>query len=91
MISVQIRVENPNDSMSITMEIRPNEKDTRYQIPNTGQFTQATKSCLHFFNYRGKEPPYNVEATILRFIFPIRQNQTAAANNRWNKCCFFQS
>ena len=59
-----------NYSMSITMGIRPKEKDRRYQLQVN--FTQATKICLHFFKYRGKEPSYNVEETILRFILPIR-------------------
>lgn len=59
-----------NYSMSITMAVRPKEKDRRYQLQVN--FTQATKICIHFFKHRGKEPSYNVEATILRFILPIR-------------------
>lgn len=59
-----------NYSMSITMAVRPKEKDRRYQLQVN--FTQATKICLHFFKCSEKEPSYNVEATILRFILPIR-------------------
>ena len=38
-------------------------------------FTQATKICLNFFRYKGKEPPYDIEATIQRFLLPIRPNR----------------
>lgn len=62
-----------NYSMSITMAVQPKEKDRRYQLQVN--FTQATKICLHFFKHRAKEPSYNVEATILRFILPIRPNR----------------
>ena len=62
-----------NYSMSITMSVRPKEKDRRHQLQVN--FTQATKICLHFFRHRGQEPPYNVEATILRFVLPIRPDR----------------
>lgn len=62
-----------NYSMSITMSVQPKEKDRRYQLQVN--FTQATKICLHFFRYRGQAPPYNVEATILRFVLPIRPDR----------------
>ena len=62
-----------NYSMSITMGVQPNEKDRRYQLQVN--FTQATKICLHFFKHREKEPSYDVEETILRFILPIRPNR----------------
>ena len=62
-----------NFSMCITMKTCPKENDRRYQLQVN--FTQATKICLHFFKYRGKEPPYDVETTILRFVLPIRPNR----------------
>lgn len=62
-----------NFSMFITMKIQPKEKDRRYQLQVN--FTQATKICLNFFRYRGKEPPYDIEATIERFLLPIRPNR----------------
>lgn len=62
-----------NFSMFITMKIQPKEKDRRYQLQVN--FTQATKICLNFFRYRGKEPPYDIETTIQRFLLPIRPNR----------------
>lgn len=59
--------------MCITMKICPKENDRRYQLQVN--FTQATKICLDFFKYRGKEPPYDIETTILRFVLPIRPNR----------------
>jgi len=62
-----------NYSMSITRSVQPKEKACSYQLQVN--FTQATKICLHFFRYRGQEPPYNAEATILRFVLPIRPDR----------------
>lgn len=62
-----------NFSMFIIMEIRPKEKDRRYQ--QQVNFTQAINICLNYFRYRGKEPPYDIEATIQRFLLPIRPNR----------------
>ena len=62
-----------NFSMSIMMKVRPNEKDRRYQLQVN--FTQATKICVHFFKCRDKAPPFDVEATILRFFLPKRPNR----------------
>jgi len=62
-----------NFSMCITMNIIPKEKDRRYQLQVN--FTQATKICLNFFKYRGKEPAYDIETTIQRFVLPIRPNR----------------
>lgn len=62
-----------NFSMFITMKICPKEKDRRNQLQVN--FTQATNICLNFFRYRGKEPPYDIEATIQRFLLPIRPNR----------------
>lgn len=42
---------------------------------DSSNFTQATKICLNFFRYKGKEPPYDIEATIQRFLLPIRPNR----------------
>ena len=62
-----------NFSMFITTKVQPKEKNCRYQLQVN--FTQATKICLNFFRYRGKEPPYDIEATIERFLLPIRPNR----------------
>lgn len=62
-----------NFSMFIIMKIRPKEKDRRYQLQVN--FTQAINICLNYFRYRGKEPPYEIEATIQRFLLPIRPNR----------------
>ena len=51
----------------------PKEKDLKYRLQIN--FTQATKICLNFFRYKGKEPPYDIEATIQRFLLPIRPNR----------------
>lgn len=62
-----------NFSMNITQKVSIKEKDRRYQLQVN--FTQATKICLNFFRYRDKEPPYDIEATIQRFLLPIRLNR----------------
>lgn len=62
-----------NFSMRITQKVPIKEKDRSYQLQVN--FTQATKICLNFFKYRGKEPPYDIEATIQRFLLPIRPNR----------------
>jgi len=62
-----------NFSMCITRGIRPKEKDRRYQLQVN--FTQAIRICLNYFKYRGNEPPYDIEATIQRFVSPIRPNR----------------
>lgn len=62
-----------NFSMCITVKIPPKEKNLKYQLQVN--FTQATNICLHFFKYRGLEPPYDIETTIRRFILPIRPNR----------------
>lgn len=62
-----------NFSMCITTKTPPKEKNLKYQLQVN--FTQATKICLHFFKYRGLEPPYDIETTIQRFLLPIRPNR----------------
>ena len=54
-----------NFSMLIAQHVKPKEKDLKYKLQIN--FTQATKICLNFFRYKGKEPPYDIEATIQRF------------------------
>lgn len=62
-----------NYSMSITLNVPIKEKDRSYQLQVN--FTQATKICLNFFKHRSKEPTYDIEATIQRFLLPIRPNR----------------
>lgn len=62
-----------NYSMMIIQKVPIKEKDRSYQLQVN--FTQATKICLNFFKYRGKEPPYDIGATIQRFLLPIRPNR----------------
>ena len=62
-----------NYSMFITSKIRPKEKDRRYQLQVN--FTQATNICRNFFKHRETEPAYDIEATIQRFLLPIRPNR----------------
>ncbi|MFQ7353394.1 MAG: transposase [Coprococcus phoceensis] len=62
-----------NFSMLIAQHVKPKEKDLKYRLQIN--FTQATKICLNFFRYKGKEPPYDIEATIQRFLLPIRPNR----------------
>lgn len=62
-----------NFSMLIAQHVKPKEKDLKYKLQIN--FTQATKICLNFFRYKGKEPPYDIEATIQRFLLPIRPNR----------------
>lgn len=66
-----------NFSMSITLKtpikLKGKEKDLKHHLQVN--FTQATKICLHFFKFRGLEPTYDIEATIRRFLLPIRPNR----------------
>lgn len=62
-----------NYSAIITSHVKPKEKDRRYQLQVN--FTQAAKICRNFFRYREKEPPYDIETTIQRFLLPIRPNR----------------
>jgi len=62
-----------NFSMLITQNVKPKEKDLKYELQVN--FTQALKICLKFFKYREKAPPYDIEATIQRFLLPIRPNR----------------
>lgn len=62
-----------NFSMSITLNTPIKEKKLKHHLQVN--FTQATKICLHFFKFRGLEPAYDIEATIRRFILPIRPNR----------------
>ena len=57
----------------MAQHVKPKEKDLKYRLQIN--FTQATKICLNFFRYKGKEPPYDIEATIQRFLLPIRPNR----------------
>lgn len=66
-----------NFSMSITLntslEEKGKEKDLKHHLQVN--FTQATKICLHFFKHRKLEPTYDIEATIRRFLLPVRPNR----------------
>lgn len=66
-----------NFSMAITLntpiKIEGKEKDLKHHLQVN--FTQATKVCLKFFKFRGLEPAYDIEATIRRFLLPIRPNR----------------
>lgn len=62
-----------NFSMSITQKTPIKEKDLKHHLQVN--FTQATRICLHFFKHRKFEPAYDIEATIRRFILPIRPNR----------------
>ena len=62
-----------NFSMLIAQHVKPKEKNLKYKLQIN--FTQATKICLNFFRYKGKEPPYDIEATIQRFLLPMRPNR----------------
>lgn len=62
-----------NFSMKIVQRVSIKEKDRRYQLQVN--FTQAAKICLNFFRHKNEQPPYNIEATIQRFLLPIRPNR----------------
>ena len=70
---IYARIVMYNFSMLIAQHVKPKEKDLKYKLQIN--FTQAAKICLNFFRYKGKEPPYDIEATIQRFLLPIRPNR----------------
>ena len=73
-----------NFSMLIAQHVKPKEKDLKYKLQIN--FTQAAKICLNFFRYKGKEPPYDIEATIQRFLL---QPKTTASFCQY-MCGFIQ-
>ncbi len=62
-----------NFSMKIAQKVSIKEKDRRYQLQVN--FTQAAKICINFFKHQNEQPPYSIEATIQRFLLPIRPNR----------------
>lgn len=59
-----------NFSMYITGRIKLEEKFTKK--PVQVNYTQAVRICMHFFRQKEMEPPYDIEATIKRFLLPVR-------------------
>ncbi len=59
-----------NFSMYITTRIELEEKYAKNQMQIN--YTQAVRICMHFFRQKEMEPPYDIEATIKRFLLPVR-------------------
>lgn len=59
-----------NFSMYITGRIQLEETYTKNRIQVN--YTQAVRICMHFFRQKKMEPPYDMEATIKRFLLPVR-------------------
>ena len=62
-----------NFSMFITGKIQLKEKNLKNKLQIN--YTQAIQICRHFFNCLDFEVKYDVEATIQRFLLPVRPNR----------------
>lgn len=62
-----------NFSMYISNHVQLPEKEHRNELQLN--FTQAIKICLYFFRCMDDESPPDVEASILRFLLPIRHGR----------------
>lgn len=63
-----------NFSMYISNHVQLPEKEHKNEFQLN--FTQAIKICLYFFRCMDDESPPDVEASILRFLLPIRHGRT---------------
>lgn len=70
---VYARVIMYNFSMLITGKVQIKEKNLKNKLQIN--YTQAIRICRHFFNCLDFEAEYNVEATIQRFLLPVRPNR----------------
>lgn len=62
-----------NFSMYLSNQVQLPEKEHRNELQLN--FTQAIKICLYFFRCMDDESPPDVEASILRFLLPIRHGR----------------
>lgn len=63
-----------NFAMYICMELKTDGRGKKH--PQQINFTQATKICLHFFRTSEAVQTFDIEATILRFLLPIRHGRS---------------
>ena len=63
-----------NFVMYICSNLKPKERGKKH--PQQINFTQAIKTCLHFFRANEDAQAFDVEATILKFLLPIRSGRS---------------
>lgn len=63
-----------NFVMYICADLKPKERGTKH--PQQLNFTQAIKICLRFFRTSEEAQAFDVEATILKFLLPIRSGRS---------------
>ena len=63
-----------NFVMYICMDLNIEGRGRKH--PQQIKFTQAIKICLHFFKHTQTMQTYDVEATILKFLLPVRCNRS---------------
>ena len=63
-----------NFVMYICSELKPEKRGKKH--PQQINFTQAIKICLHFFRINEDAQAFDVEATILKFLLPIRNGRS---------------
>ena len=63
-----------NFVMYICMDLNIEGRGRKH--PQQINFTQAIKICLHFFKHTQTMQTYDVEATILKFLLPVRCNRS---------------
>lgn len=63
-----------NFSMYIAMRLKPAQGDRKHPVQIN--FTQAFKTCKRFFCAKYYEPPFDVEALILKYVEPVRDGRS---------------
>lgn len=63
-----------NFAMYICADLNTEERGKKH--PQQINFTQAIKICLHFFRTREAAQTFDVEATILKFLLPIKTGRS---------------
>lgn len=63
-----------NFSMLITLGTKIPEKERKHQ--HQINFSRAVRICIAFFKQTENGPPIDVEATIVKFLLPIRSNRS---------------
>ena len=63
-----------NFSMLITLGTKIPEKERKHQ--HQINFSRAVRICIAFFKQTENGPPIDVEATIVKFLLPIRPNRS---------------
>lgn len=68
-----------NFSMQIAQKVRIKEKNLKHKLQIN--YTQAIRICQHYFKSLNFEVSYDIEATIKRFLLPVRPHRNYKRTN----------